>query len=59
MILGSVFHDVAVIRQDRTILRDQCGFPYLKKKIKTKTSTTASPLFCQRLNYKLSNERQV
>ena len=31
MILGSVFLDVAVIRHDRTILRDQCGFPYLKK----------------------------
>ena len=31
MILGSVFFHVAFIRHDRTILRDQCGFPYLKK----------------------------
>ena len=27
MILGSAFLDVAVIRHDRTILRDQCVFP--------------------------------
>ena len=33
MMLGSVFLDVAVIRHDRTILRDNICFP----KIKTKT----------------------
>ena len=33
MTLGSVFLDVAVIRHDRTILRDNVCFP----KIKTKT----------------------
>ena len=33
MILGSVFLDVAVIRHDRTTLRDNVCFP----KIKTKT----------------------
>ena len=27
MMLGSVFLDVAVIRHDRTILRDNVGFP--------------------------------
>ena len=27
MMLGSVFLDIAVIRHDRTILRDQCVFP--------------------------------
>ena len=39
VILGSVFLDVAVIRHDRTILRDHvCRFP----KIKTETSKTVS-----------------
>ena len=33
MMLGSVFLDVAVIRQDRTILRDNVCFP----KFKTRT----------------------
>ena len=30
MMLGSVFLDVAVIRHDRTISRDQCVFPKIK-----------------------------
>ena len=44
MILGSVFLDVAVIRHDRTILRDQCGFPYLKKRSKQRHQQQR--LFC-------------
>ena len=31
VILGSVFLNVAVIRNDQTILRDQCAFPWRSK----------------------------
>ena len=50
MILGSAFLDVAVIRHDRTILRDQCVFPNDQNKDKKQR------LFC---SVSISSDRQV